>query len=142
MKGLKIGTVARRSDVNPQTIHYYERRELLPEPRRSASNYRLYTEDAIKRIRFIKHAQELGFTLNEIKELLSLRAEPGAECADVRDKASEKIVDVNEKIRTLTAMKRVLTELVDQCDGEGSTTECPIIEALDSEDHQPVEAKA
>ncbi len=134
MQGLKVGELARRSDVNLQTIHYYERRGLLPRPPRSASNYRLYTREAVQRVRFIKRAQELGFTLKEIGELLSLRAAPGAGCADVRREADAKLRDAEGKIRTLQAMRRALMKLVRECSGKGPVTNCPILEALDSED--------
>ena len=83
MEGLKVGEVAKKAGVNLQTIHYYERRGLLPQPPRTGSNYRAYPEDSVRRVQFVKRAQELGFTLKEIKELLSLRARPRARCADV-----------------------------------------------------------
>ncbi len=133
MQGLKVGELARRSDVNLQTIHYYERCGLLPRPPRSASNYRMYTRDAVQRVRFIKRAQELGFTLKEIGELLSLRATPGAGCADVRREADAKLRDAEGKIQTLQAMRRALMKLVRECSGKGPVTNCPILEALDSE---------
>lgn len=133
MNGLTIGDVARKAQVNVETLRYYERRGLLAKPPRSDSNYRLYPEDAVKRVRFIRRAQELGFTLKEIGELLSLRATAGASCKAVRQLAEEKIADVNEKIRTLEAMHTALAKLVAQCSGQGPITDCPILETLDSE---------
>lgn len=134
MEGLKVGEVAKQAGVNLQTIHYYERRGLLPRPPRTGSNYRAYPEDAVRRVRFIKRAQELGFTLKEIQELLSLRAAPRARCADVRKRAEIKVQDIDDKIRTLQAIRKALTKLIGECSGEGPVTQCPILEALDSED--------
>lgn len=129
---LKIGQVAERGGVNLQTIRYYEREGLLPEPPRLQSGYRMFPEDTIRRVRFIKRGQELGFTLAEIKELLSLRIDSRRECSDVKRLANAKIADIEEKIRTLEAMKRVLTGLTQICPGSGSSTECPILESIDS----------
>src|SRR3989304_2806865 len=126
MQGLKVGEVARRAAVNLQTIHYYERTGLLPRPARTASNYRVYPDDAVRRGRFIKRAQELGFTLKEIKELLHLRAAPRSCCSDVRRQAEAKLVDIEEKVRTLQAMRKALTKLIRECSGRGPVTACPI----------------
>lgn len=132
---LKIGEVARRAKVNLQTIRYYERTGLLPKAPRAASNYRVYSGETVRRVRFIKRAQDLGFTLKEIKELLSLRARPAAKCADVLARAEVKIRNIEEKIRTLEAMRRALSRLMSQCKGRGAITECPILDAL--EDDEP-----
>ena len=133
MTGLKVGDVAKQAGVNLQTIHYYERRGLLPRPPRTESNYRAYPADAVLRVRFIKRAQELGFTLKEIKELLSLRAAPRTRCADVRERAKTKVRDIDDKVRTLLAMRKALTKLIGECSGGGPVSQCPILEALDSE---------
>lgn len=133
MENLKIGEVARRAGVNLQTIHYYERRGLLPEPPRSPSNYRLYPDDTVRRVRFIKRAQELGFTLKEIEELLSLRASPRSKCADVRKRAQTKVEDIDEKIRSLQGMRKALTGLIGECLGKGPVSECPILESLEED---------
>lgn len=134
MEGLKVGEVAKRAAVNLQTIRYYERQGLLPRPPRTASNYRVYSQDAVRRVRFIKRAQELGFALRDIKELLSLRAAPRTCCADVRRQAQAKLRGIDEKIGTLQRMRRALTKLIGECSGRGPVTACPILEALDSED--------
>ena len=128
---LTVGDVAKASRVNVQTVHYYERRGLLPKPLRNASNYRVYPSDTPSRMRFIQRAQELGFSLNEIKELLSLRARPQAKCADVLARADTKIRDIDEKVRTLQAMRRALSRLAAACKGRAEITECPILEALE-----------
>src|SRR5437016_13464333 len=108
---LKIGEVAERSGVNLQTILYYERQKLLPEPPRLPSGYRMFPEQTVRRIRFIKRAQELGFSLPEIGDLLSLQVDPNKECSNVKRIAEAKIADTEEKIRTLKAMKHVLSGL-------------------------------
>ncbi len=129
---MKIGAVATRADVNIQTVRYYERRGLLAKPPRTESNYRLYSEDSVRRVRFVKRAQQLGFTLKEIKDLLALRLKPTSRSSAVKERATAKIVDIEEKVRTLQRMKRALTKLTAACDGCGSTSECPILEALES----------
>jgi len=134
MHGLTIGDVAKQADVHIETLRYYERRGLVARPPRSMSNYRLYPEDAVRRVRFIKHAQALGFSLKEIQELLSLRAAPRTRCAAVRKRAQAKINDIEEKIRALHAMKKALAKLVAECVGRASVTACPILESLDAEE--------
>jgi Hg(II)-responsive transcriptional regulator len=131
MSGLTIGEVAERATVHIETLRYYERRGLVARPPRSASNYRQYPEETVRRVRFIKRAQELGFSLNDIKELLSLRAEPEAGCAEVRACAEAKIKDIEAKIDALTAMKSALATLVAECSGEGPLSDCPILESLE-----------
>ena len=128
---MKIGEVASRASVNIQTLRYYERRGLLPKPPRTGSNYRLYSDDSVRRVRFVKRAQELGFSLKEIKELLALRLRPTSRASDVKQRAEAKIADMEQKIRTLQRMKRALTGLTAACEGCGSTSDCPILEALD-----------
>ena len=129
---LNIGSLAKQAQVNIQTIRYYERRELLPEPDRTASNYRVYPCTTVQRVRFIKQAQELGFTLKEIKELLALRITQGSDCSDVRSVASAKIEDIETRIASLQSMKKSLSKLVRTCSGKGDISECPILEAMDT----------
>lgn len=131
MKRLRTGQVAREAGVNVETLRYYERRGLLEGPARTASNYRLYPENAVRRVRFIKLAQELGFTLDEIKELLLLRASPKAGCADVRARATAKVADIDGKLRLLRSMRRALSKLIDECSGTGPISVCPILESFD-----------
>src|SRR6266704_6390792 len=133
---LTIGQVATAADVNVQTIRYYERRGLVATPRRTASGYRQYTDDAVARLRFIKHAQELGFSLQEIQELLGLRVRHGAACDAVERKTRDKIALVQHRIRDLQRMKRTLDRLAAACAARRPTDECPILEAL--EDHGDV----
>jgi MerR family copper efflux transcriptional regulator len=134
MRNLTIGQLARKAQVNVETIRYYERRGLIPEPPRRQSGYRQYSEDAVSRIQFIKRAKELGFSLKEISELLSLRVDPDTTCGDVKKRAEVKIAEVEEKIRALQRIKKALTKLVVLCRGSGPTSECPIMEALSAED--------
>lgn len=131
---LKIGEVAERGGVNLQTIRYYEREGLLPEPPRLDSGYRMFPENTVQRVRFIKRAQELGFTLAEIKELLSLRIQKGRSSSEVRALAKAKLADIDGKIRTLNEMRKALSRITDQCSGCGPASDCPILESIDSEE--------
>jgi MerR family transcriptional regulator, copper efflux regulator len=137
MSGLTIGQVAEQANVHIETLRYYERRGLVARPPRSASNYRLYPEDVVRRVRFIKRAQGLGFSLNDIEELLSLRAAPEAGCAEVRACAEAKMKDIDVKIGALTAMKNALSTLVAECSGEGPLSDCPILESLEIQEVIP-----
>ena len=125
-----IGQLAKRTRVNIETIRYYERRGLLPEPPRRASGYRQYSDDAVARLVFILHGKELGFSLTEIAELLALRVDPDTSCADVRIRAEAKIADVRQKIQSLSRIEEALTRLAAQCQGRGPTSDCPILDAL------------
>ena len=131
---LKIGQVAERGGVNLQTIRYYEREGLLPEPPRLQSGYRMFPADAVRRVRFIKRAQDLGFALSEIKDLLALRIDRGRSSVEVREMAQAKISNIEQKIRTLKKMKQVLGELTERCSGCGPSSECPILESIDSDE--------
>ena len=130
LTGLSAGKLAKAADVNVETLRYYEKRGLLPEPPRKESGYRVYPESAVERLKFIKGAQVLGFTLEEIQELLDMRLDTKANRADVRQSATKKIDDIQEKIEALEQMKQALEHLVHQCHGDGSTAECPILEAI------------
>ena len=132
-EALTTGETADRAGVNVQTVRYYERRGLIPEPPRTSGGFRQYRPDHVARIRFIKRAQELGFTLKEAGELLDLRATPDADRADVRAVAQEKRDEVRQKIDDLQRMQATLDDLIDACDGHGTTDDCPILHAL--EDH-------
>ena len=130
---LTIGKLAARGGVNIQTVRYYERRGLIPKPKRSLAGYRLYDEEAIKRLGFVRKAQLLGFSLHEIDELLALRMQPGTSCADIRQKANQKIAAVDEKLSELSRIRTALVKLAGACRGRGPTSECPILEALDEQ---------
>lgn len=130
MKPMTRAEVAACADVSTETVRFYERRKLIPEPPRTSRGYRVYSEDYVERIRFIKRAQELGFTLGEIEGLLALRVEVGTDCGDVRRRAELKIADVKEKIRDLVRIQSALEDLAEACPGQGPTTDCPILEAM------------
>lgn len=131
---LTIGKVAQRANLGIETVRFYEREGLIDEPPRGTSGYRHYPESVVPRLLFIKRAKELRFTLNEIKDLLSLRLDPNTTCADVKQRAEGKIADVEEKMRSLRRMKKALVKLDESCSGRGPADECPILEALDPQE--------
>lgn len=130
MSGMTRGEFADLVGVNAETIRYYERRSLISRPPRTSAGYRVYRDRHVNEIRFIRRAQELGFTLAEIKELLSLRLDAGADCSDVRRKARAKLDDVREKIADLRRISGTLEELTEACPGEGRLSECPILDSI------------
>lgn len=127
----KIGEVARRADVNKETVRYYEERNLIPTPDRRRSGYRIFTQRHIDQIKFIKRAQQLGFTLSEIKELLELRIDEDTSCSEIKEEARQKYQDVSKKIEDLRRIKETLTGLIDSCSEDGPIGDCPILEALE-----------
>ena len=133
MPTLTIGRLASRAGVNVETVRYYERRGLLPEPPRTPSGYRQYPTDAVRRIAFIKRAQALGFTLEEVSGLLELRVDPNANCDAVERRAGHAIARIDAKLEELTRMRRALTTLTDHCRHRRATEECPILESLEEE---------
>jgi len=131
---LKIGDLARAADVGVETIRYYERRGLLAQPPRRTSGYRQYGLRAVRRVRFIRRAQALGFTLKEIEDLLALRVDDDRSCADVRALARAKLEDIERRVVELQQMGRALERVARRCRGRGPTSECPILEILDEEE--------
>jgi len=129
----KIGKVAELAGVNKETVRYYERRKLIPDPDRMDSGYRLFSQRHIDQIRFIKRAQELGFTLSEIKDLLDLRMDETTSCSEIKKEAEQKWQDVVSKIEDLKRIKKTLTSLIDSCNSSGPKGDCPILEALEGE---------
>jgi Hg(II)-responsive transcriptional regulator len=125
-----ISEAAQQAGVNVQTIRYYERRGLLPAPRRRSSGYRELPFDTVRRIRFIKRAQDLGFSLEEIGELLQLRSETGRNRKRIRAVAEQRLEQIDRKISELSAMQQALRTLVAHCHS-GADLDCPIIEALE-----------
>ena len=135
MDGMTRGEVAEKAGVNPETLRYYEREELIPTPRRSDGGFRLYDDSYVDRLRFIKRAKDLGFTLAEVKGLLNLRVDDDAMCQDVKAQAEDKLEDVEEKIRDLQRIRDALTRLAEACTGgSGPTSECPILDTMERED--------
>jgi len=133
---LTIGQVARRAGVGVETVRFYEREGLVAPAGRRRTGYRQYRPDAIQRIRFIREAKEVGFSLKEIAALLALRVNRRSTCADARARAEAKLVDIEEKIRMLERMRATLRDLAEACVGQGPTSECPILEALDRKEER------
>ena len=136
MDRLTIGKLAKQADIGIDTVRFYERQGLIDPPLRTDSNYRIYPQEEVTRLKFIKRAKVLGFTLKEIKELLRLRNDPHATKADIKKRTLEKIQDVKQKISDLTKIKEALELLSDSCDGHGSLEGCPILKALDADDDE------
>jgi Hg(II)-responsive transcriptional regulator len=128
---LTISQIARAAAVNVQTIRYYERRGLFPPASRTPAGYRQYGQAAVRRLRFVKRAQTLGFTLQEIEQLLALRARGPGICPDVQRQLRGKIAVVDQKLRELEGLRRVLERLSDNCLSRDAIDECPVLEALE-----------
>jgi MerR family transcriptional regulator, copper efflux regulator len=133
---LTIGTVAKRAGVAIDTIRYYEREGLLPEPLRRASGYRSYNETAISRLRFIRRAKDLGFTLEEIRDLLALSADRHRGVKAVRERAQQRLASIDARIAELTRIRQGLEQLIEACPGRGDPEQCPILRALADEEPQ------
>jgi MerR family transcriptional regulator, copper efflux regulator len=131
MSGVTIGEAARRAGVGVETIRFYERRGLIQQPAKPPnSGFRVYSSEQIERIKFIRQAQQIGFSLGEIEELLSLRADPNADCADVREQAAAKLDEVERKIEQLRQIRAALQALLAVCPGRGGLQACTILDTL------------
>ena len=139
---LTIGQLAKSAGVHIQTVRYYERLHLLGPAARASSGYRLYGPEEERRLRFIKNAQALGFTLRETDELLNLRVSSRARCGDVQRKAKEKLQCVEAKARDLRALARALERLIQTCRAGQPTDHCPILKSLEKERGAQVEGRA
>jgi MerR family transcriptional regulator, mercuric resistance operon regulatory protein len=126
----RVSELAEKCSVNKETIRYYEKIGLLSEPSRTDSGYRVYSDDTVNRINFIKRMQDLGFSLAEINKLLGVVDKDNERCRDMYDFVSRKIDDVQEKIRDLKRIEHMLMKLKECCPDEKSLHECPIIETL------------
>lgn len=133
MKDMTIGTLARAAGVNIETVRYYQRRGLIDTPRKPLGGVRRYPSTTLTSLRFIKRAQELGFTLREIGDLLELGA--GA-CAETRALAETRLADIETRLRDLQAMRRTLLHLIETCRA-GREASCPILESLAGENLSP-----
>lgn len=128
-----IGKVAALASVSSDTLRYYEKENLIKPAAKTAAGYRLYNGEAVRRIRFIKHAQQCGFTLSDIHGLLALKQTDSACCEDVRSLAIEKKLRIAHKLLALQAMSRALDDLIESCaGGEAATDDCPILAALEN----------
>lgn len=131
---MKIGEIAALAGVPTATVRYYERRRLIAAPPRSSAGYRQYGPETARRLRFIKRAQALGFTLEEIRELVDLRVEEPASCAAVEERTREKIAAVRRKIAELERLEVVLSGVANSCAARMPTAECPVLEMLIDEE--------
>jgi MerR family transcriptional regulator, copper efflux regulator len=128
---LTIGALANGAGVGVETVRFYERKGLLPEPPRSASGYRQYPPDTVDRLRFIRRAQRLGFSLHEISDLLELRVDEVAACGVVEARAQAKLAEVAGKIAELRSIQAALLRLVSACEAREPTSDCPIMEEFE-----------
>jgi MerR family transcriptional regulator, copper efflux regulator len=135
MRTISIGQLAKAAGVGVETVRFYERKGLVDAPPRKESGYRQYDGDAVERLKFIRRAQLVGFTLKEIQDLLALRDDPDAKRADVRERAAAKVADIDARVRDLLAMRASLITLLETCEGDGPAADCPIITALGDEGH-------
>ncbi len=127
-----ISELATRAGVGVETVRFYERQGLISQPLKpSDGGFRSYSKATAERIRFIRQAQDLGFSLKEIDALLSLRADPTTDCADVRERAQTKLEEISNKIARLAAIQSALKSLIDACPGQGAVRSCSILEALE-----------
>lgn len=131
---LTIGAVAKRVGVAIDTIRFYEREGLLPEPMRRASGYRSYDEGTIAQLRFIRRAKHLGFTLEEIRELLALSTDRRLGVKAVKQRAQERLAVIEQRIVELQRVRDGLAQLVESCPGHGAPEQCPILRALTDEE--------
>jgi len=137
-----IGVLATQTRVSPHTILYYERRGLLPSIRRSGNGYRLFSGESVRRIRFIKQAQRLGFSLREIQEILALGNDPKTTCADVGKRIAAKVAHIEATLRSLRATRKTLVNLAADCHGRRPFSECPILRRLEQETVTLAEGRA
>ncbi len=135
MEAFTISKAAHEAGVGVETIRFYERRGLIEQPEKPGyTGYRHYSAETVRRIKFIRKAQQIGFSLREIQELLWLRADPSADCSDVREKAAFKIDQVDEKISELKKIRKALERVIADCPGRGALKGCTILEALQDRD--------
>lgn len=130
---LRSGQLAKLAGVNTETLRFYERKGLLPTPPRSASGYREYPDETVRRLEFIGRAKDLGFSLSEVGELLELRVRDLTTCAELRARAQDKLEDVHRKIAELKRLERGLENLIVSCSGRGPASSCPILDYLDGQ---------
>ncbi|MBI3581410.1 MAG: heavy metal-responsive transcriptional regulator [Nitrospinae bacterium] len=136
-KTFTIGRLAKAASVNIQTVRFYEREGILRPFSRKASGYRVYDEESLKRLVFVRRAKTLGFSLKEINNLLGLRARSVEQCDKVRAKADDKLQEVREKIKHLKFLEKTLKRLVSECESRSVPNCCPIIEKIELDGLQP-----
>jgi len=141
MNALTIGAIARRAGVGVETIRFYERKGLVRRPPRPTTGFRVYPEDVVVRIGFIRQAQSLGFTLQEIAGLLALRVAPGTDCAAVRARAAVKLGKVEARLAEFTRIRAALVKLIAACPGRGAVTTCTILDTLAAPTRKPIQPR-
>ncbi|NUQ91510.1 MAG: heavy metal-responsive transcriptional regulator [Gemmatimonadaceae bacterium] len=127
---MRIGEVATNARVSVETLRYYERRGLLPNPERSASGYRSYGPDTVRRVRFVRHAQQLGFTLDEIADLLGMWEDSATSCEQVADRAAATLTRIDAKMEQLARMRVALAKYVSACHAHETLADCPLLVSL------------
>ena len=127
---MRIGEVAANARVSVETLRYYERRGLLPKPERSASGYRSYGADTIRRVHFVRHAQQLGFTLDEIVDLLGMWDDSATSCEQVAGRAAATLTRIDAKMEQLARMRAALAQYVDACRARETLADCPLLVSL------------
>jgi MerR family transcriptional regulator, copper efflux regulator len=137
---MRISEVAARAGVGVETIRFYERKGIIARPLKpTTGGFRNYPPETVNRVRFVRQAQTLGFSLNEIEELLLLKADPKTDCTDVRMRAQTKLEEVNDKIANLAAIQIALENLIRECRGQKKASNgCPILNALDASNKRPI----
>jgi len=131
MTFLSIGQIAERTGLTVETVRFYEKKTLINEPQRSPAGYRQYPPETVRRVQFIQNAKNVGFTLKDIGELLALARNPGTSCGDIKQRATQKIEEVDHKIRELQRIHDALGRMITKCDGRDDLSECPILEELE-----------
>ena len=137
MKAMHIGRLAAQANVSVDTVRYYERAELLPSPARTASGYRTYPEGTVARLHFIRRAKDLGFSLDEIRDLLALSDQRETGVSEIREIAARRLADVESRLEELTRLRDGLRQLVDACPGHGDPGACPILNAFKDARDEP-----
>ncbi|MBE9516508.1 MAG: MerR family DNA-binding transcriptional regulator [Proteobacteria bacterium] len=132
MSSLTIGQVARQADISVETIRFYEQKGLIPKADRTESGYRQYQTATINLLKFIQRAKGVGFTLNDISDLLTLRADPDSCCADIMVRAKIKLEEIDNKIIELTRIRDSLQDMTSNCNGNDDVSDCPIIESFEN----------
>jgi len=128
--GLKRGELAKAAGISLETVRFYETKGLIPEPPRTSSGYRLYPGRTVERLQFVQNAKSLGFSLRQIRDLLTLRSEGADDCHSVRDQVIRQIAEVDDKIKDLVRIRKSLENLSQICDGNDPMNECPILDFL------------
>ncbi len=129
---MKISTVAKTAGVGVETVRFYERERLIEQPRKPVNGgFRAYPQEAVVQIKFIRRAQDLGFSLKEVKELLSLRTDPSIDCGEIRQRAAMKLQEVTDKIEQLVRIRDALDGVIKACPGRGGIRACSILEEME-----------